>query len=677
MSHEAAIAAAGGRFLGEAHGTVWFTDPETQSTLALPADEISADTITMTLLRSRRSFRQEQFRLLIEGLQDYAILMLDHTGSIVSWNSGAERIYGYDAKEIIGKPLFQLYFPAERPMIREALERAHREGRFEGEMWKRRKDGAAIWGDVVITALRDEADQVRGYSYVCRDITRRHIEQQRQEARLCVTRILTEGEAPELVFPAFLACVCEHLQWDFAEFWMRVRQEGRVTLEAEHCPQECRLEPPSHRYTGRELPIEQVFPGRIADGTHPVVLQHDGEDYILGQACFSGNTIETALVIPLRDQNTVFAWVLFGHRDRRDPNPDELDVVEDLTQLFYRYLQQMRADAQLQRLTQQVQEQAGLLDRILNASPDLIFMVDREGRYTYVNAKAAAILGLEAPAMVGKHPRELGLPEERVARLDAERQYVFDSGQSVRGETSFPVVQGIREFEYIMNPVWSPDGRVDSVVASVRDVTERKRLEERLHVILEQLPAVLWTTDESLRITSSLGAGLRPLDLKPDELKGRLLADYSHGHVFEAATLEAHHKALRGQRIAFRTYWKQRVFNVWVQPLRRLDGSIHGTIGLALDVTEQTLAEATAWGEVTEAVHAPGAASAKNNDFVLLRKYLEVTHTLLTDLAAHLTRPEEQERQQQVKAWIEELQTITQQLDHLPGSASRMGTDAA
>jgi hypothetical protein len=147
--------------------------------------------------------------------------------------------------------------------------------------------------------------------------------------------------------------------------------------------------------------------------------------------------------------------------------------------------------------------------------------------------------------------------------------------------------------------------------------------------------------------------------------------------VFEAATLEAHHKALQGQRIAYRTHWKQRVFNVWVQPLRRLDGSIHGTIGLALDVTEQTLAEATAWGDVTEAVHAPVAAAAKNNEFVLLRKYLEVTHALLTDLAAHLTRPEEQERQQQVKAWTEELQAITHQLDHLPGSASRMRTDAA
>lgn len=677
MSHEAAIAAAGGRFLGEAHGTVWFTDPETQSTLAMPASEITVDTIAMTLLRSRRSFRQEQFRLLIEGLQDYAVLMLDRSGAIVSWNTGAERIYGYSPQEIIGRPVTDLYFPSDGGMVRNALEQTIREGRFEAEMWKRRKDGSAIWGDVVITSLRDEADQVRGYSYVCRDITRRHIEQQRQEARLCAIRVLTEGVEPDQVIPAFLACVCAHLGWDSAEFWRQLNHSASVSLRAVHCPADEADQPAGRMQEFNKLPIEQVFPESVATGTHPIVVQHNGKEYILGHACFSGEAVETALVIPLRNQSATFAWVLFGHRHRREPTQEEVDVVEDLTQLLHRYLQQERAEAQLRRLTRQVQQQADLLDRVLNASPDFICLVDREGRHTYVNSKAAAILGFEPAFMIGKSLGELDFPEDLLAPLEQARKRVIDTGQSQQGETSLPTAHGNRDFEYIMNPVWSPEGSVESVVISARDITERKRIEERLQVLVEQLPAIVWTTDESLRITSSLGAGLRPLGLKPDELKGQVLADVSCGHALKAAILEAHQKALRGQRAAYRDAWKQRLFNVWVQPLRRLDESIRGTIGLALDITEKIQAEAPDIRNALESAPQLVQPDLAGDHLVLLRKYLGIASTLLADLAAQFSGADEEQRRQTALAMIDTIHSISRELDHLAGPASSMRTDAA
>lgn len=677
MSHEAAIAAAGGRFLGEAHGTVWFTDPETQSTLALPTTEITTDNIVLTLLRSRRNFRQEQFRLLIEGLQDYAILMLDQAGTIASWNTGAERIYGYTPQEIIGKPLETLYFAPERNLLGQALDQARREGRFEGEMWQRRKDNAGIWGEIVITALRDEAEQVRGFSYVCRDITRRHVEQQRQQARLCVTRILTERTSTERIFPAVLDCVCEQLGWDFGEFWMRTAGDGHVTLRAAHCPRESAAHPYTFAHLGKEFPIGEVFPEQVTVDTHPIVLQHSGENYLLGQCCFEGNTTETTLIIPLQDAESTFAWVLFGHCHRRDPNPDEIEVVEDLTQLLLRYLQQERSEAQLQILTKKMQEQAALLDRILNTSPDFIFLVDREGRYTYVNAKAATILGFEPERMIGKHPFELDLPRDQVTPLENERKEVVETGQQLRGETAFPMVQGIRDFEYIMTPVRSAEGRVESVVVSGRDITDRKRIEQRQGVLLEQMPVIIWTTDESLRFTSSLGAGLRQLNLQPGEVTGRPLAEVAHGQVFEAATLEAHQKALQGQRITYHTIWKQRLFNVWVQPLRHLDGSIHGTIGLALDVTDQNLAKESVCTEESGDLFGLHSPSTEGSDFVLLRKYLEGAHALVTDLLVRCSPVNEQKRRQALAAIMDELQAITRQLDHLSGPASRTSGDAA
>ena len=118
---------------------------------------------------------EERFRLLVEGVEDYAIFMLDPAGRIVSWNDGAERIKGYKASEAIGEH-FSVFYAEEdvdRGLPGEALRVAALEGRFEEEGLRVRKDGTPFQADVVITALRDEAGELRGFSQVTRDITAR------------------------------------------------------------------------------------------------------------------------------------------------------------------------------------------------------------------------------------------------------------------------------------------------------------------------------------------------------------------------------------------------------------------------------------------------------------------------------------------------------------------------
>jgi PAS domain S-box-containing protein len=118
---------------------------------------------------------EERFRLLVSNVKDYAILMLDPKGHVASWNDGAERIKGYKAAEIVGQH-FSRFYPEEdlragKPAWE--LDVATREGRFEDEGWRVRKDGSRFWANVVITALRDEAGQLRGFGKVTRDITER------------------------------------------------------------------------------------------------------------------------------------------------------------------------------------------------------------------------------------------------------------------------------------------------------------------------------------------------------------------------------------------------------------------------------------------------------------------------------------------------------------------------
>jgi PAS domain S-box-containing protein len=116
---------------------------------------------------------EERFRLLVEGARDYAIFMLDPEGIVVSWNAGAEHIEGYWGEEIIGKH-FSCFYPQEdleRGKPDRALRVAAAEGRFEDQGWRRRRDGSLFWANVVITALRDETGNLRGFVEVMRDIT--------------------------------------------------------------------------------------------------------------------------------------------------------------------------------------------------------------------------------------------------------------------------------------------------------------------------------------------------------------------------------------------------------------------------------------------------------------------------------------------------------------------------
>ena len=138
---------------------------------------------------------EENLRLLIEGVEDYAIYRLDTDGTVASWNRGAERIKGYSADEIIGQHFSRFY---QAPAVTSGwpeheLRVAAETGRFEDEGWRVRKDGSVFWANVIITAMKNHEGTLRGYSKITRDLTerRRHEESLKEsEQRL---RLLVNG----------------------------------------------------------------------------------------------------------------------------------------------------------------------------------------------------------------------------------------------------------------------------------------------------------------------------------------------------------------------------------------------------------------------------------------------------------------------------------------------------
>lgn len=125
--------------------------------------------------QQRSLFESERsFRLLVEGVSDYAIFMLDPTGTVTSWNTGAERIKGYKASEIIGQHFSRFYSPEDRAagMPDRSLETARRNGKFEAEGWRVRKDGSKFFASVVIDSIYEHGELI-GFAKITRDITER------------------------------------------------------------------------------------------------------------------------------------------------------------------------------------------------------------------------------------------------------------------------------------------------------------------------------------------------------------------------------------------------------------------------------------------------------------------------------------------------------------------------
>jgi len=149
---------------------------------------------------------EERFRILVQSVRDYAIFMLDPDGCIATWNEGAHRLNGYTANEITGKH-FSIFYPHEDVAARKPereLEIAVRDGRYEEEGWRIRKDGSRFWASVVITALWKDDGTLFGFGKVTRDLTERRAAQERALAdarRLAIEetgRQLAEARAREL-----------------------------------------------------------------------------------------------------------------------------------------------------------------------------------------------------------------------------------------------------------------------------------------------------------------------------------------------------------------------------------------------------------------------------------------------------------------------------------------------
>src|SRR6185436_10123149 len=151
-----------------------------ESRVAERTAELEAANTRLIQEAAQRAHAEGRFQHLVEGVTDYALYMLDPRGIVSNWNTGAQRIKGYLASEIVGRHFENFYTPADRAagVPKRALETAVREGKFEAEGPRVRKDGSTFWASVVINPIRDPVGELMGFAKITRDITERRDSQQ-------------------------------------------------------------------------------------------------------------------------------------------------------------------------------------------------------------------------------------------------------------------------------------------------------------------------------------------------------------------------------------------------------------------------------------------------------------------------------------------------------------------
>ena len=144
-----------------------------------------------------------------------------------------------------------------------------------------------------------------------------------------------------------------------------------------------------------------------------------------------------------------------------------------------------QATKRAKNMAKQLNKHSITVDSILNASVDLIYLFDLSGKYTYVSRTGAEVLGMKPRDMIGKTAKDLGFSQEIIQQLNEQIKKVLTTSKAVKSEGCFPTVKGVKDYEYILSPIYDQKGKIEAIVSTFRDITERKRTELELQLAKE------------------------------------------------------------------------------------------------------------------------------------------------------------------------------------------------
>jgi PAS domain S-box-containing protein len=427
------------------------------------------------------------FRLLVDGVADYAIYLLSPEGRIASWNSGARRITGYEAGEIVGQHYSIFHTEEDRahgtPDM--ALRAARRDGHYQAEGVRVRKDGSRFWANVIIDPIYDEAGNLACFSKVTRDISERHAAEERDPR----FRHMVEA-APSAMVMINAAGLIETVNAQTEQVFGYDRAE----------------------MLGK--PVEMLIPERFR-GQHPGLRRNflaDPSSRPMGAG---------------RD--------LYGLRKDGAEFPIEIGLNPIQTKDGTMVLSTIVDISARKRLEARFR-------RVVEAAPNAIVMINASGRIEMVNAQAEHLFGYDRAEMLGK-PVEMLVPERfRRHHPDLRKSFFGDPRARAMGagRDLFGVRKDGSEFpvEIGLNPIETDEGPM--VLSAIVDISARKRQEERFRLVVEAAPNAMVMINGAGRIEMVNAQAEQMFGYKRQEMLGQTV------EVLVPARFRGHHPGLRG-----------------------------------------------------------------------------------------------------------------------------------
>ena len=365
---------------------------------------------------------EERFRLLVEGTKDHAIFLLDQKGNVASWNPGAERIKKYRAEEIVGKHFSCFYRDEDVQSGKpdDQLRIAAAQGSCESEGWRIRKDGTQFCANVMITALRDENGNLRGFSKIVRDIT----EKKR-----------TEEIAASLVREEAARRAAE----EYAQVIQRQREQLRVTLQSIGdavivIDAECRISlfnPVAEALTGwteheaTGTPLLEVF--KIVNEQTRLPVENPAVR-AMNEGVIVGLANHTVLIAKDGSERPI--------DDSAGPIIDEKGTMLGVVLVFRDVTDRRRAEAELRATKEIAERRAAELDAVIEGIPDAVYFGTPDG-ITKCNSTALKMIGASSLAEIQTPLAEL-FAKVQIRRTETGEFIPLEElpfSKAIRGET--------------------------------------------------------------------------------------------------------------------------------------------------------------------------------------------------------------------------------------------------
>ena len=402
------------------------------------------------LLRQQRE-QEEKFRLLVEGVTDYAIYMLDVDGLVMSWNAGAQRTKGYTADEIVGKHFSTFYSLQERMAYipEKNLQIAFRTGRFEDEGWRYRKDGSIFWAHVVIDAIYDDNGKLIGYAKITRDCSEQCELQRERRAGEEKFRLLVDSVTDYAIY--MLDPGGHVVNWNTGA----QRAKGYTTKEiiGQHFSLFYSAQERQNRTPDANLNIARKT-GRFED---------QGWRYRKDGSAFWAHVVIDAI----KDDSGRLVGYAKITRDVTERREYEQQILraKDL------------AEAQSERMT----SMSRFLDTIITSIPSCVLVEDAVSREILLaNRKAEQLFGVEKNSIHGKKPHEC-LPSELSDYFNALADTALRCEGIHQSERQLITNSGTRILHTRTAAVRGGDARMHYVILIVDDVTDQRAADARIH----------------------------------------------------------------------------------------------------------------------------------------------------------------------------------------------------